>query len=169
MSNEQSAIKLLRAQYKQSFEWLQGTMQGMTDELAHQTPAGNVPAIAGQVAHAVMTIDGFVLGTVSGKPPVMAAGNSGVSSPPPQGDWLEWGNSVKVDMPVFHEYAKAVFAETDSYLASINDSELDRELELPFGKYSVAWLFNVGLLNTFSHTGEIACLKGLQGLKGYPM
>jgi len=168
MSN-QSAINLLRDQYKQSFEWLAGTMQGVTAEILHQAPGGNVPSIAGQVAHAIMTIDGFVLATVSGKPPVMAAGNSGVSETPPQGDWLAWGNEVRIDLPVFHEYAQAVFAAVDDYLASIEDSALGQELDLPFGKHSLAWLFNVGLLNTYSHTGEIAALKGLQGLKGYPM
>lgn len=169
MSNNQNVVNLLRDQYKQSFEWLEGTMQGVTDEVLHQAPAGNVPSIAGQVAHAVMTIDGFVLATVSGKPPVMASVNSGVSETPPQGDWLAWGNSVKIDLPAFHEYAKAVFAATDEYLASIEDGALAQELDLPFGKHSVGWLFNVGLLNTYSHTGEIAALKGLQGLKGYPM
>lgn len=169
MSSNQSAVNLLRQQYKQSFEWLEGTMEGVTDEIAHQTPGGNVPSIAGQVAHTVMTVDGFILATVSGKPPVMAAGNSGISETPPQGDWLAWGNRVKVEMPAFHEYAKAVFAATDAYLATIDDSVLAQELDLPFGKYSVGWLFNVGLLNTYSHTGEIAALKGLQGLKGYPM
>lgn len=168
MSNN-GAVNLLRDQYKQSFEWLVGTMNGVTKELAHQAPGGNVPSIAGQAAHAVMTIDGFVLATVSGQPPVMAGGNSGVNEGPPQGDWLAWGNNVKIDLPVFHEYAQAVFAAVDNYLASIDDNALTQELDLPFGKYSVGWLFNVGLLNTYSHTGEIAALKGLQGLKGYPM
>ncbi len=169
MSTDQSAVNLLRDQYKQAFEWLQGTLDGVTTEVAHQIPAGTVPTIAGQAAHAVMTIDGFVLGAVNGNAPVMAAGNSGVSEPPPQGEFLEWSKQVQIDLPLFHDYIKAVAAATDEYLASIKDSDLQQELELPFGKYSVAWLFNIGLLNTYSHTGEIACLKGLQGLKGYPM
>lgn len=173
MSNEQSAVNLVQEFYKQCFEWLEGTMQGVTDEVAHYQPEGNIAPIAGQVAHSVTGLDMLVVGAVGGKAPLLAsshAASSGLSEPPPQGgDWGEWGQRVKVDLPVFHEYAKAVFAEVNTTIAGLSDSDLERELDLPFGKYSVKWVFNIMLLNTYSHTGEIACLKGLQGLKGYPL
>jgi hypothetical protein len=173
MSNEQRAVNLLREQYKQSFEWFLGTMQGVTTEVAHHVPAGNVSSIAGQAAHAVSGLDFLVVNAVAGKAPLIMsshAQSNGISEPPPQGaDWAEWGRTVKVDVPAFQDYTKAVFAEVENCLTTLKDSELDRELDLPFGKFSVAWVFNIMLLNTICHTGEIACLKGLQGLKGYPM
>ena len=58
----------------------------------------------------------------------------------------------------------------DAYLASIKDSNLSRKIKLPFGEQSLEWILNnviVGHVHEF--TGEISCLKGLQGLKGYPM
>ncbi|MCB0090879.1 MAG: hypothetical protein KDE54_23450, partial [Caldilineaceae bacterium] len=61
------------------------------------------------------------------------------------------------------------FAAVDDYLSTLNDSDLAREIELPFGKFSVGWVFNIMLMNTYCHTGEISTIKGLQGLKGYPM
>ena len=67
------------------------------------------------------------------------------------------------------EYTAAVFAGIDDLLAGMEDADLEREVDYGFGKYSAGWGFNIMLLNTFSHTGEIAVLKGLQGLKGYPM
>jgi hypothetical protein len=85
------------------------------------------------------------------------------------GDWAEWGNRVQIDLPVFHEYTVAVFAAIDSYLESVNDDELAREVAFPFGTYSVGWAFNIMLLNTHCHTGEIACIKGVHGVKGYPL
>ena len=74
-----------------------------------------------------------------------------------------------MDLPVFHEYALAVFAATDDYLASLTDEDLLVEKEFGgAGPQTVAWALNTILLNTYSHTGEIACLKGLRGMKGYP-
>lgn len=173
MSNERSAVTLLEELYKQCFEWLEGTMEGVTDEVVHHKAADNVAPIAGQVAHSITGLDMLVVGAVGGKAPLLTsshATSSGLSEPPPQdGGWGEWGQRVKVDLPVFHEYAKAVFAEVNSTIAGLSDSDLERELDLPFGKHSVKWVFNIMLLNTYSHTGEVAVLKGLQGLKGYPL
>ena len=173
MSNETSAISLLRAQYGQAKDWFLGTMQGVTEELAHQAPAGNPSSIAGQAAHTVTGLDFFVLGAAGGKSPLFSgsfAGKAGISEPPPQGgDWSEWGRSVQVQLPAMLEYTEAVFAGIDEYLASLTDSDLERELDLgPIGTQTVGWVFNIMLLNTYSHTGEIACLKGQAGLKGYP-
>ncbi len=172
MSTE--ATGLLRAQYKQSFEWLEGTMKGSTDDLVSYDPPGTPTPIGAQLAHILTGLDFFVLGQVVGKEPLMMstfAENSGISEPPPQGgDWGDWGTRVKIDLPKIHEYGKAIFAEIDSYLASIEDTDLHKELDLgSFGKKPVSWVLNIMLLNTHCHTGEIACIKGLQGVKGYPM
>ena len=171
MSN-QNAINLLRAQYTLSSEWLQGTMQGTTAEIVHHQPGGTANTIAGVLGHAVAGLDGMLVGGVAGQTPLMAstfAGKTGLSELPPQGrDWAEWGNRVQINLPVFHEYTVAVFAAIDSYLATIHDDELAREVVFPFGTQTVGWAFNIMLLNNFSHSGEIACIKGLHGVKGYP-
>ena len=82
---------------------------------------------------------------------------------------LEWGRRVKVNLPEVQEYGNAVFAGVDGYLASLSDDDLANEVDLPFGKFTLAWLFNILILNNNCHTGEISVLKGLHGLKGYPM
>ena len=173
MSDKNSAINLLRAQYKQCQEWLEGTMQGVTPEVASYAPEGNISPISGQIAHSLTGLDFFLLNVAAGKAPLLTttfAGKAGISEPPPQGgDWVEWGRKVQVDLPAVHEYGKALFAAVDEYLASLTDADLEREVEFPFGKYPLSWVFNIMLLNTHSHTGEISVLKGLQGLKGYAM
>lgn len=170
MSN-QSAINLLREQYKQSHQWLQGTMQGVDDQVAHLQPGGVVSPIAGQAAHAVTGLDFLLLGTVGGKQPLLVssfAGKAGVSKPSPEGDWLGTDRGVVMNVAEFAAYQDAVFAALDDLLAGWQDSELAREVDMPFGKFTVGWWLNTMLLNTYSHTGEIAAIKGLQGLKGYP-
>ncbi|MCB0082208.1 MAG: DinB family protein [Caldilineaceae bacterium] len=170
MSN--SAISLLRTQYKEAAGWLEGTMAGVTSAVAQYAPGGHATPIAGHIAHILSGLDFFVVGQVAGKAPLIAstfAGKTGISEPPPQGDSTEWMNTVKIDAEAIQAYSKAVFAAVDDYLSTLNDSDLAREIELPFGKFSVGWVFNIMLMNTYCHTGEISTIKGLQGLKGYPM
>ncbi len=70
------------------------------------------------------------------------------------------------------EYAQAVYAATDEYLASLTDEDLGRPVDLSalgLGEMPFSQAFLGGILNgTHWHTGEISCLKGLQGQKGYP-
>ena len=170
-----SAIELLRAQYALSGEWLGGTMEGVTEQVAtYSPPGGRVSPIAGQWAHAVAGLDLFIVNMVGDRPPLLMssyADRNVVSEPPPAGgDWVEWGNRVKVNEGVAAEYAQAVFAAIDEILAGMSDADLNREIDFgDFGKNTAGWALNIMLLNTFSHTGEIAVIKGLQGLKGYPM
>jgi hypothetical protein len=87
-------------------------------------------------------------------------------------DWSEWGRRVKIDLASLREYAKAVYAGTDEYLASLSDDDLNRPVDLSalgLGERTVGYILINGIVgNTFSHSGEISCLKGLQGKRGYP-
>ena len=174
MSDQQHAINLLRAQYQQSQQWFEGTMQGVTDEVAHYQPAGKTIPIAGQAVHIVTGLDFFLLGAVAKKAPLFTssfAGKAGVSEPPPEGgDWTDWGRTVKVQVPALLAYGQAVFSAVDDYLASLDDEALENKIELgSFGVMTLSAVFGIMLLNTYSHVGEISCIKGLQGLQGYPM
>lgn len=169
--SDHSAINLLREQYKQAQQWLQGTMQGVDEHVAHFQPGGLVSPIAGHVAHAVTGLDFLVLGTIGGKEPLLAssfAGKAGISKPSQDGDWLGTDRGVVMNVAEFSAYQDAIFAAVDDLLSGFNDSDLPREVESPFGKMTIGWWLNTMLLNTYSHTGEIAAIKGLQGLKGYP-
>ena len=98
------------------------------------------------------------------------AGKSGFSEPPTPGVWTEWARRVVVDLPAARAYAQAVYAATDSYLAGLTDEELNRDLDLSamgLGTMKVSYLINTMLIDTAAHCGEISCIKGLQGAKGY--
>ena len=69
------------------------------------------------------------------------------------------------------EYAQAVYAATSDYLGSASDADLARSIDLSalgLGERTVGQLCDTLLSNAQWHTGEIACLKGIQGAKGYP-
>jgi hypothetical protein len=86
--------------------------------------------------------------------------------------WNEWARHVEVNLPALQQYAQAVYANTEEYLASLSDDDLDRALDLSalgLGQHTVASLLSTALSNVQWHCGEIACLKGLQGMRGYPV
>ena len=83
----------------------------------------------------------------------------------------EWSRAAKkMNLAAFREYAKAVYAATDAYVASLAEAELDRKLDTGFiGEQTVAFvLSNVLAWHAAEHNGEIAALKGAFGLKGLP-
>ena len=176
-----SAVAFVREAVKQAKWWFDGTVADVTPEQAHWQPSGNVAPIAAVWAHLALSTDGIVHGVLQGKPPLFAtewAARTGLSEPMPQPgtpawqDYLPWARRVRADLPTLRQYTDAVFAATDVYLASLTDADLRSPLDLTalgVGQVDKAWGLSVLLLNHIgTETGEIAVLKGLQGLKGYP-
>src|SRR3990172_6172684 len=152
---ERNVISLLREQLKTVHEILEGTMADVTPEQAHWTPPGVALPIGATYAHVIVSEDGVVNGMFRGGAPLFAAawaGKTGLSELPPPfdpkkpgfPDWSGWSRKVKVDLPVV--------------LAALG-----------LGQSTVGFVINNGILgNAFTHCGEISCLKGLQGKRGYP-
>ena len=140
---------------------------------------GNNPAGA-LYAHAVVAEDGVINGMLKGSAPLFAstwAGKTGLSEPMPMPgpDWEkygEWAQSVRLDLPALKEYAQAVYANTDQYLASLTAGDLDRSIDLSamgLGTQTVGWVIGRLIIGHADNlTGECSALKGLQGLRGYP-
>ncbi len=172
------SVSLLRAQFKNAHEVLEGTMEGLTSAQAHWTPPGVANPLGATYVHVAVSEDGVIGGMLKGGPPLLAAawaGKVGVSELPPMpgGEglppWDAWARKVQVDLPAVRAYAQAVYAATDAYLASLPDEALNQSLDLgPLGQYTLGSFLTVMLFNVAWHTGEISSLKGLQGLRGYP-
>lgn len=183
LSNIDSAVSLLGVQFKEAHGFLEGTLQGVTSEQAHWTPPGLANPLGATYAHVALTEDGIVNAILKGSAPLFAsswAGKAGVNELPPMpgpGEsglpaWNEWARQVQVDLPALHEYAQVVYANTEAYLSSLSAEDLNRPLDLTaagLGEHTVASLLTTILANVNWHCGEIACLKGLQGAKGYPV
>lgn len=108
------------------------------------------------------------------------AGRTGLSEPPPSADparpgfpdWSGWSRKVTLDLPAARKYAKAVYAASDNYIASLAPEDLARPVDLSFvglGMSTVGFMISVAIAgHVLNHCGEISCLKGLQGRRGYP-
>ena len=161
---------------------LEMTTGSITPEEVHWIPPGIANPMGAHYAHVVTGEDGAIQGMLKGAAPLFAgtwAGRTGLSELPPMinpespgfPDWSQWGRRVKIDLAAFRKYAQAVYAATFEYLSSLTDEDLTRSLDLSalgFGQSTVGFLLINGVVgNTFSHTGEISCLIGLQGKRGY--
>lgn len=168
------AVTLLQQIAKGSHDWLESTVGDVTPEQVHWAPATGVN-IGAHYAHIVVGEDALINHMAKGEAPMAAtswAGKTGLSEPMPQGAWDDWAKSAQIDMPALRSYGQAVFANTESYIASLSPEDLDRPIDLtswgmgivPLGTFIGA----ITLANTNWHCGEISLLKGLQGMKGYP-
>jgi hypothetical protein len=167
-----TTVELLRAMFRNAHDTLERTMADVTPEQAHWLPPGAAIPIGAEYAHIVGGEDAVLNMFVRKAPPLLAttwAGRTGMSELMPQtAPWDIWARSVKIDLAQMRQYAQAVYAQTDEYLASLEPNDLDAELDFA-GRRSVADALGCVLLSHVNnHCGEISLCKGLQGAKGYP-
>jgi DinB superfamily len=176
MANTTIATSLLRSQYQAAHDWLEGTLAGVTDEVAAWQPPGRALPIGANYLHHVIGEDAVVNMILTDGAALMMSrfeGKTGMSElmPLDAADWSGWAHAVKVDMAAAREYAQAVFAATDRYLASLHDDDLGRDVDLSavgMGTMQLGAFLSQLLGDCHNHCGEISCLQGLQGLQGYP-
>ena len=175
------AITLLREQMTSAHQSLEGTMAGVTPEQLHWAPAGRANPIGASYAHVITGEDLVINGMLRQTPPMFAASwahKTGMSEPmpgrigPAWDDYAAWTRRVRIDVPALRAYAQAVYANTDAYLAALTAEDLDQPLDmsaLGLGQVNLAWgLSNLVMGHVHDLMGEISCLKGLQGARGYP-
>jgi len=171
-----TAIALLRQQLAGYHQILEQTMDDCpADALDRTLPGATIGTIASVYAHTVFSEDHILHGMLQGKPPLYGAhgwaSRTNVAMPAGEELSLEWSRAAKkMDLPAFREYAKAVYAATDAYVAGLSESDLDRTVDTGFvGVQSVAFILsNVLAWHAAEHNGELAALKGAFGLKGLP-
>ncbi len=173
------SVSLLREQLKAAHEYLEETMADVTDELAHWIPPGIATPIGANYIHLVQSEDSIVQQLLRGTEMLGATtwkDKLGASEPHPlpptePEDYRAWMRRVRVDLPVFREYAQAVYQASDEYLAGLTVDDLDEVLDLSsFGMEPVArrWVIARYLAGHADNIcGEVSTLKGLQGAVGY--
>ncbi len=169
-----SAIETHRTAFRWAAELLEMVMADVTPEQAHWIPPGTANPIAAQYAHALCALDGVLQVILLGDSPLYVtswAGRTGISDPQWQAT-LQWARSVRVDLPAARDYARALYAAADAYLAGIDEGVLAQTRDLTalgLGVLTVDRILTaLGAGHINNMTGEISCLKGLQGGKGYP-
>ncbi len=166
------AKEVLRDQFKTMHQFLDMTIADCTPEVLEKTDdAWTINKIGSTYAHIVLAEDMMVGGMGKGGDTVLKSNGwekkLGVDGASARQD--EKLAAMTIDLDAFREFAKAVGAATDEFLANATDEQLEREIDGPVGKQPyITFLANIGLTHVAGHWGEIAALKGVQGLKGLP-
>jgi len=172
------ATEILLTQLREVHRILEQTMDGVTDEVAHFMPNGTANPIAGTYAHIVFSEDLFIHAFLEKSEPLMSTNfkdKTGASEIQPtewQQAYPKWLKEVKIDVKKFREYAKAVFDASEHYVATLTEEDLLKDVNLTGmgmgSRKAYDFISNIISGHSYSITGEIAVLKGIQGLKGYP-
>ena len=172
-----NAIELLKGQIQMANQFLDGTVADVSVEQAHAVPGGTAHPIGASMVHIALAQDVVLNMMVRGSQPLIMtewAGKAGISEPEPMDrsaeSLLAWANRVKVDLPQFQEYAKAVAQNTLTWVDTLSEDDLAQEKKIPgFPKMNIGgWITLTAVVHPSNHCGEIAALKGLSGAKGYP-
>jgi DinB superfamily len=158
-----SVRALLRWQFQRAHALLDAATGRLTPEVAHWRPPGAAAPAGACYAQAVVCEDLSVNGVLAAGTPLAFstwAGRSGLSELPPlpnAADWHAWAQRVRLDLTELHPYARAVYAATDAYLATLPDDTL-----APVRGEQPACLLSALLLTLAMRRGEIACLLALE-------
>ena len=162
---------------REQMQAMHGTLEAAVGDcnpeaVARKLPGSTINSIGAIYAHTIFSEDGILNFMIRGQAPVYMkdgwAAKIGIEMP--QGgmepDW-----SINMDLPLFREYAAAVYKATDEYLASASDAELDRVVDLKFSPpMPVSSIFgNVLAWHAATHQGEVSALKGVTGVNGLVM
>lgn len=166
-------VALLKSQFQVAKMVYGGTVGGLDQEIASRKVDGaTIGAILPIHAHLLFGLDAMVNQVAAGKDPVLVSGDwmarTGIPGPQLRQS-PEWATAA-YRLDGLQAYGEAVFASVDAYLDSVADADLDREVQSPIGGMVPVggFLGGLGVVHLAAHTGEIAALKGVHGLKGLP-
>jgi len=161
------ATSYAKLQIEQTFNLLNGTAQGMDDRQYNWKPEGTCNPVAKNHVHILTSVDFFLNAIAQGKPTLWqpVAEQHGMPMNP-----LEvWAYAGEIPLAAITAYGQQVQKSVLDYIATLTDADLDREIDTRFfGKQTLAFLIQLAGMHTAGHTGDMASIKGMQGLKGLP-
>jgi hypothetical protein len=169
-----NTVELLTYSLSSAFDILDQVTADLTQQQADWIPPGTANPIGALYWHTISSVDQIVHQWCRGEEPlsqragwhkrVELAGSSGGGQ-----ETLEEMQAIRVDLPVLHDFARAVAEVTQNWLTSLQPEDLEREIHTPIGTLNLAQLLETFVIwHINAHCGEIAALKGCQGARGYP-
>ena len=166
------AVALFRYELAQSHRIMETVVRDLTDEQLHlKIPGSTINPIAAIYIHAVMSEDNFVHTSCQSKPALLDTDHwiERLGIVRMGGQTADWGGKVRLVKHVAREYAREVYDETEAYLATVKSEEFDEIIPTRLGKMPRGEaLASFVLWHQMGHVGEMAALKGVQGLIGWP-
>jgi len=165
-------LEFIRRMISAGHHQVDAAMQDTTTEQFNWVPSGTANPISATFIHCLNSEDFFVQEILQGKTRVWedecCGEKTGVKNTPGYGGNWEEFKHMTVELSPVLDYQQAVRAATDAYLEKLTLEDLDRKVKFAGGERSVADMLILSSSHTLSHAGEIAALKGMQGVKGLP-
>jgi uncharacterized damage-inducible protein DinB len=170
--HEMNAKPYIQQQIANARGYVDAVVKGITDEQFTWSPPGTLSPIGAIFLHMLAAEDYFIHALIQGKPTCWIEQDwgqkTGVQNPPEQGcSWDEF-KTIKVSLPPVLAYQQVVRGATDDFLADLTEEELQRQVNFAGHDIPVAEVFMTMVVHIASHAGEMAAIKGMQGLKGLP-
>jgi hypothetical protein len=164
------ALDLIRYQIKKSYAWLESIVSNVTPEQALWRPGGTANSIAATYAHIVIWADVDLTRHFHAREPLLA-GEWGERLGRDERDPREWEPDATFDWDVLHQYGRDVQQHVERLAAGLTAADLGRSFQMKPVELGVWKGIDVYVLHggehVWMHGGEIACLKGMQGIRGY--
>jgi uncharacterized damage-inducible protein DinB len=167
------AVTILREQLKNVHGLVEFAMNDLPfEQLHHRHDGATIHSIATVYVHVVQGEDALMNKLVREQPMLFEREGWQEQVGFPYENHLDKiaeavsGNSLDA----FRSYAQAVYAETDAYLATLTELDLDRPIAFgPVGEFPLGiFLANFVSWHMHQHAGEICALKGIHGGQGLP-
>ena len=158
-----SSTAPLRRQFRLAHQLLEAAADRLAPTITHWAPPGLANPAGASYAQVVLAEDLSINGVLTARPPLALSswvGRTGVSELPPfaaLATWHAWARRVRVDFPALRYYARAVYASTDAYLATLPGAALGSP-----AADCAASVLEALLLTVAMRRGEIACLLAIQ-------
>jgi hypothetical protein len=147
-------------------------MENITEEQFNWLPPGTINPVSAILVHVLGGEDFFIQAVIQGKPRCWDVQGwrekIGIQAPPDPGhSWDEFKN-LKLSVAPVLDYGQALRGATDTYLSNLTEEELDLQVDFAGKLRPVAEVLMILVVHIASHAGEIAAVKGMQGIKGLP-
>ena len=157
-----------RWQARNAFDWLERIVEDITPEQALWQPPGRTNTIAETYAHIVRNVDEDVNQRLFRRPRLNEGpwrGRTGLA------EGIDDFEQRSIEWPQLREYGRAITAFIVETVDALTEDDLRRPADLSTPDIGQWYGIDIMRLSVGHHVrmhgGEIACIKGLQGAKGY--
>jgi hypothetical protein len=161
-----------------AFQVLDGLVTDVTQEQADWQPPGTANPIGALywhvIAHADQIAHDWGMGQASlrqrdGWQEKVVITRPATDPEDPFGELWAVREGLCVDLAALHDYAQATSQAIQEWVASLRPEDLERTVNTTIGELAMGQMIEAYIVwHVNVHCGEIAALKGCQGLKGYP-
>lgn len=160
-------VTYAKTQLEQALGLMNTCASGMDDTQYNWKPGGTCNSAAKSHVHAVTSLDFFIVRSLMGGQ--MSWGDVASANGLPANPTEVWNYAGAIPFAPIDEYSKKVQKIALDYVATMKDADLDVDANAgPFGMKPASFLIQLAGTHAVGHGGDIAAVKGMQGLKGLP-